>query len=137
MIDRDRVRMLLDAMWNQGDAEALEELYAETYVGHDPQNPLQGRDALMTWWEETLEISPDFHLDIHDVAIDGDMSAMRWTVGGTQTKEWRSIPPTGNAWLITGMTMSKWENDKIVESWTNSDMLGLLQQLEVIPAMSG
>jgi hypothetical protein len=37
---------------------------------------------------------------------------------------------------MTGMTIDKWEGDLIVESWTNYDALGALQQLGIVPEIA-
>jgi predicted ester cyclase len=79
---------------------------------------------------------PDLHLDVHDVLIDGDMSASRWTSGGTAQREFRGLPPTGKSNVMTGMDMAKWEDDRIVEQWTNYDLLGALQQAGIIPELA-
>lgn len=134
MIDTDRVLALVDRIWNEGDLDAIDELYAENFAGHDPQNPLQGRDAMRAWVQEARSVVPDFHINLHETISEGDISVTRWTVSGTQRKEWRGMPPTGKAFVITGMTMSKFDGDKIVESWVNADNLGMLAQLGVIPA---
>ncbi|NUR30137.1 MAG: hypothetical protein HOV83_30510 [Catenulispora sp.] len=36
---------------------------------------------------------------------------------------------------MTGLTMDKWEGDRIVEEWVNYDLLGALTQVGVIPPM--
>lgn len=136
MIDIDRTRDLLDAIWNQRHLGAVDELYAENFVGHDPQNPLQGRDGVKGWVEETMTVAPDFHLDLHETIAEGDMAVTRWTASGTQRGEWRGIPPTNKSFVVTGMTMSKFVDGRIVESWSNSDTLGVLQQLGIVPEMA-
>ena len=44
------------------------------------------------------------------------------------------IPPTGKQGAVTGITIDRFANGKIVESWYNFDALGLMQLLGVIPA---
>jgi hypothetical protein len=34
---------------------------------------------------------------------------------------------------VTGISIDRWQNGKIVESWVNWDALGLLQQLGAVP----
>jgi len=82
---------------------------------------------------ETRTIVPDFHINLHETITEGDLSVTRWIASGTQAKEWRGIPATNKAFVISGMTMSKFEGDKIVESWVNTDNLGMLQQLGIVP----
>lgn len=135
MMDIDRARSLVEALWNEGDFDVIEELYADNFVGHDPHNPIQGRGGMRQWVEDTRRVMPDFHINLHETLTDGDMSVTRWTASGTQRGEWRGIPATNKTFVVTGMTMSKFDDDKIVESWVNADNLGMLQQLGIIPQM--
>lgn len=63
-------------------------------------------------------------------------TAARWTMGGTSRGEFRGLPATGKTFVMTGMTIDKWEGERIVEEWTNYDLLGGLQQLGIIPEMA-
>ena len=42
-------------------------------------------------------------------------------------------PATGNRIEITGITIDRFAEGKIVEEWTNYDALGLLQQIGLVP----
>jgi predicted ester cyclase len=44
------------------------------------------------------------------------------------------IPPTGKQATVTGISIGRVVNGKIVESWSNFDALGMMQQLGVVPA---
>jgi predicted ester cyclase len=44
------------------------------------------------------------------------------------------IAPTGNEVAITGITIHRIEDGKIVEEWENWDALGLMQQIGAVPA---
>ncbi|MPY81033.1 MAG: hypothetical protein GEV04_21900 [Actinophytocola sp.] len=78
---------------------------------------------------------PDLHIDVHEVLCDGDLTAARWTMGGTATHEFKGPPATGKSYVMSGMSIAKWENDKIVEEWTVYNLLGALQQVGIIPEM--
>jgi predicted ester cyclase len=43
------------------------------------------------------------------------------------------MPATGKSATITGITIDRIADGKIVESWDELDQLGMLQQLGVIP----
>jgi predicted ester cyclase len=43
------------------------------------------------------------------------------------------MAPTGKSATFTGISIDRVVNGKVVEGWTNFDMLGMLQQLGVIP----
>ncbi|MDQ5854090.1 MAG: ester cyclase, partial [Chloroflexota bacterium] len=57
----------------------------------------------------------------------------RWTGRGTQQGELFGIPPTGKPVTVSGMTMARIQDGQGVEAWTQSDNLGVLQQLGAIP----
>ena len=45
-----------------------------------------------------------------------------------------SIAPTGNRATATGITIDRISGGKVVETWTNFDVMGMMQQLGVIPS---
>ena len=73
--------------------------------------------------------------------LDGQKSGInhihqkRWTVHGTHTGDWMGIPATGKEIVMTGNNVFRIANGKIAECWAESDALGLMQQLGVIPPL--
>ena len=63
---------------------------------------------------------------------DGDTVAVRYTVGGTHSGEYRDVEPTQQRVEWTGMAMYRVEDGNIAEIWIEEDRLGLLEQLEVV-----
>ena len=54
---------------------------------------------------------------------------------GTHKGDLMGIPPTGKSVTVTAMVISHLVDGKLSESWFTGDILGLLQQLGVVPAM--
>ena len=52
---------------------------------------------------------------------------------GTNTGSLNGMPPTGKKAAIGGISFERYENGKLAETQLNFDMMGLLQQLGVIP----
>ncbi len=65
---------------------------------------------------------------------EGDKVTCRYTFSGTHRGPLMGIPPTGKAATIGGISILRFDGDKCVERWTQTDFLGLMQQLGVIPA---
>ena len=59
--------------------------------------------------------------------------ATRWTATGTNSGSLNGMPPTGRSVMITGISIERFENGQIAETWVNWDFMGMLQQLGVIP----
>jgi predicted ester cyclase len=65
---------------------------------------------------------------------EGDKVVVRYTVEGTQQGELLGVLPTGKHFRISGICIYRLAEGKIAEQWEQMDMLGLMQQLGVIPA---
>ena len=102
--------------WNNGDLSLVDEFYAD-YTFHSPGMPdMHGTEAL------------------EDMLAEGDRVAWRATTRGTHRGELMGIPPTGKPIVVSSSIVSRFENGKWAEDWVLIDMLGMLQQLGVIPA---
>ena len=57
----------------------------------------------------------------------------RFTSRGTHQGEFVGIPPTGNQITVEGISIDRVVGGKSAESWTINDVMGMMQQLGVIP----
>jgi steroid delta-isomerase-like uncharacterized protein len=130
------VRRLTDELWNKGNLDVCDEVFAANCSFHDPSFPVKGITGMKEQARQLRAANPDLHMDVHDVLVDGDMTAARWTMGGTARGEFRGIPATGKTYVMTGMVIDKWQGDRIVEEWVNYDLAGTLQQLGIMPEMA-
>jgi len=55
------------------------------------------------------------------------------TAHGKHTGELLGIPPTGERLTMTGIAIRRIANGRLVEHWSQFDLLGLRQQLGVVP----
>lgn len=130
------IRRSVDDFWNKGNLAAADDFYAANYVGHDASGLHAG--GLEEFKRSATAIFtgfPDLQVTIEDVVVQGDKVVKRWTARGTHKGEFMGIPPTGNQVTITGIDIYRIAGDKIEECWSNSDTLGMMQQLGVVPAM--
>lgn len=139
MTPEERKQLLrtgVNEVYTKGNLDAMDDAYAPHCSFHDPTFPIQGVAGNKELIRETRAAQPDLHVELHEILVDGDMSACRWTMGGTSRGEFRGMPATGKSYVITGTTFDKWEGDRIVEEWAVYDSLGMLQQLGYIPEMA-
>jgi steroid delta-isomerase-like uncharacterized protein len=125
-------RRALDA-FNTGDLSIVDAIVADGSVGHDPANPSDssGPDGAKQVIEMYRGAFPDLHMTVEDQVSDGDLVVSRWSSSGTNSGELAGMPATGRSTSVTGITIDKIADGKIVESWTQWDNLGLMQQLGV------
>jgi len=64
---------------------------------------------------------------------EGDKVVARWTSFGTHNGDFMGISPTGKQVTTSGITIFRLQDGKIVEEWSESDMLGMLQQVGALP----
>jgi steroid delta-isomerase-like uncharacterized protein len=131
-------RRLVEDAFNAGRTEVIDELIAPTFVNHDPSvtEDLIGPEGTKQLIEGYRTAFPDLKVTVEEQIAEGDLVATRWTARGTHRGPFLGMEPTGKQATVTGLTIDRIENGKIVESWNNWDTLGLLQQLGVVPALA-
>ena len=82
----------------------------------------------------SLAAFPDGRTTTDDLVAEGDKVVERFTFVGTQKGDFMGIPASGKQVRVTGMSIFRIANGKIVEHWGENDAMGLLMQLGVLPA---
>jgi steroid delta-isomerase-like uncharacterized protein len=129
------VRRFYEELWNQGRMETADELFDEDFVGHAPGNAADSRgpDGVKKLIEMWRTAAPDLHVEIISQHAEGDKVATHFTCAGTQTGELMGIPPTGRFGVMAGIAITRIKDGKVVSDWGEFDLLGLMQQLGVVP----
>lgn len=123
-------------IWSTGNLSQLYEVYAPNCINHQRHHihndeTLKGIDSLRELIQEFRGAFPDFYDIIEDQIAEGNKVVTRFTSQGTQRGEWMGIPPTNKKICLSGVIIDRIEDGKIVESWVNWDLQGLLDQLGV------
>jgi steroid delta-isomerase-like uncharacterized protein len=138
--DAELSRRIFEDVWNRKNLSAIDDLIAADYVHHDPNSPAaNGIHGYKQFVNHYMSAFPDAHFTIHDAFTQGQNTDVqnevtRWTVVGTHKGELAGIPRTGRRFSVTGISIARVANGKIIESWNNWDALGMMQQLGVVPA---
>jgi steroid delta-isomerase-like uncharacterized protein len=122
---------LLDELWNRENFAIVDELVASDYDGHS-STEFNGPGGAKQFVSEVHKAFPDFQFTIEDQIAEGDKVATRWTARGTHQGEFQGVAPTGGQTTMTGITVFRIANGKLIDGWTNEDVLGLLQQLGAV-----
>lgn len=129
--NKDLVRRYLNA-FNERDRDTMSELLAEGVIEHGAHEELHGYDEIIEFLDVHFETFPDYSGTTKAMVAEGDTVAVRYTVSGTHTGEYRDVSPTGRTVEWTGIAIYRLEGDEITEIWIEEDRLGLLEQLEVV-----
>ena len=119
-------------MWNEGRADAIDELLADDAVIHGLGANLQGPAEFKRFHSAYRNAYPDVTIDVDDLVAEGDMVAVRWSAIGTHRGDGLGFPATGRRAQFTGMVFVRIKEGRLVEGWNNFDQLGMLQQLGIV-----
>ncbi|KQY38363.1 hypothetical protein ASD42_08015 [Nocardia sp. Root136] len=129
-------KRLFDA-WNARDLDVFDELMSADAIDHDPQNPfaeVHGPDGIKRLVQMYLAAFSDQRFLVNEQIAEGDFVTTRWTGTGTNDGEMMGMPATGKSAVVQGITINRFRDGKIVESWATWDTLGMMQQLGVVPS---
>jgi steroid delta-isomerase-like uncharacterized protein len=127
-------RRVTEAM-NQRNLAVFDELCAPDMVVHSANMTTQGVEAYKQALSQAFTAFPDLQFTIEDQLAEEDKSVIRFTESGTHQGDLMGIPATGKQYHGTGISIVRHDaNGKTAEVWINSDDLGMLQQLGVVPA---
>ena len=125
------VRRLFEEVWNKGNLAVADELFHPEHTSPSaptlPAGPA-GTKMIATMFRNAF---PDFHMDITHMAAEDDRVAARFVETGTQTGDFFGIPATGKKVKFSEIGILRIADGKVVESWYDVDMLGLMGQLGV------
>lgn len=135
MRDRNKAiaRRFLDELWNRSNFAVVDELLASDYDGHS-STVIRGPEGAVAFIPTVHAAFPDFQFKILDQIAEGDKVATRWKLSGTHEGAFQGAPPSGKRVEMTGITIFRVADGRLIEGWTNEDQLGLLQQIGAIPA---
>ena len=134
--NKDLIRNYFNAIDIAGktfNADTLDNFIAEDFVEH---NPFPGVPANREGWKQIFEMfangAPGYHI-IDDLIAEGDKVAGRVTAYGKHTGILLGIPPTNKDLVMTGISIWRVKEGKIIEHWRQTDQVGLMTQLGMLP----
>ena len=122
---------------DKGNLGIVDELVAEDYIDHAPPpipNLPKGREGVKRAFRTFQQATPGTH-HIEDQIAEGDKVVTRLTSAGKHEGDLPGAPRTGNDMKMTSITIHRIANGKLVEKWSEKDMLSLLQSLGMMPSM--
>ena len=107
---------------SEGDLEALDEFMAPELADEFKRDVAEIRRAF-----------PDYAGTNVEQIAEGEEVANRFVFLGTHLGEFEGVTPTGKRVEFVGHSIDRVVEGKIVESWVEVDMLGVMQQLGADP----
>jgi steroid delta-isomerase-like uncharacterized protein len=117
---REMFVTLMEEVFNRGNFDAADDLVADDFYNHEaPDSPgPQGFKASAIWLREAF---PDYHAELHELVVDGDLVAARLMVSGTHRGPFMGMPASGRSFSVQHMHMYRVNEGKVAEHWACRD----------------
>jgi predicted ester cyclase len=141
--NKDLCRRFIQKIFNESELSLIGDFLSPDAVNHELAGSLGDNDPRgqnIQWMADLLYLYrcafPDLRFQILDQIAEGDKVVTRLRMRGTHKNALMTIPASGNEIDITGVRVDRVLDEKIVESWFHLDMLGMLTQIEALPAIN-
>jgi steroid delta-isomerase-like uncharacterized protein len=127
------VRRFFDEGPSKGNLSTADELLSPDFVIHVPlpSSPgIKGMNEIITACRAAFE---HLNVTVEDMIAEGDNVAARFTAHGMHKGDFMGLPATGKPITMTGIEIFRIKDGKICELWGEANLLGLMQQLGIIP----
>jgi steroid delta-isomerase-like uncharacterized protein len=122
---------------DQGGVPDVGQYVAHDYRDHNPP-PFPGLGEGIVGVRQSfpyaLNAFSDFHHEIDAQLTEGDRVASRVTGYGTHVGDFLGVPGTGKEVSMSGISIHRVVDGKLVEHWAQVDAFSLLQQMGAIPS---
>jgi len=125
-------RLTIEDLNSKGKLELVDQHFDASYRGHETVVPELGREELKKNVQMYRTAFPDLVVKIDDIAAAGEKVLVRWTARGTHKGTFLGAAPTGKAVKTRGITVYTFRDSKIVEEWTQWDVLGVVRDLGIM-----
>jgi len=127
---------VVEEIWNRGDLDLTDSLFAPSYVNHHGliSDLVRGPEAIKVSVALYRAAFPNLWITVHELIAQGETVALRWTARNTESDERTALAPSTSRGTLAGMTFCGLVEDKIAESWTSWDTADVLRRLGVVPA---
>jgi predicted ester cyclase len=124
------MRKFIDEAVNKGNLNAADGLIPDSYVFHGADGKaITGIDAYKKFLGGVRASFPDIKYVIDDIAVDGNVMAIRASFTATHSVPIGNAAPTGNKVSMVEALFFRLENGKPVEEWQYLNQLSLMKQI--------
>jgi predicted ester cyclase len=134
--NKAKARRLFEEGFNQGNIDVVDEVLNPNFVCYDPNSEsgaVRGSETIKGEIEYFRNAVPDLTYIIEDQIAEGDKVVTRYMLSGTHQGEFFGVGPTGERIMMSGISIARFEDGKMVEEWPEYDLLGVMRQIGAIP----
>jgi steroid delta-isomerase-like uncharacterized protein len=120
--------------WNRGDLAAYLTLYDDDVRLHGYSPEPMDKASVTGFYEQHFRAFPGGQIELLHTFADRDDLVTRFVMRGRHEGEFLGVPATGCEIALDGITIMRFRDGRVLERWSQADMLGLLVQFGAMPA---
>ncbi len=123
--------------YNSNNLGLLGDILSPDLVAHSLMPGFRpGLESYKQLHQGTVAAFPDVHVDTESLIAEGDLVVERWTQTMTHTgvAVFGAPAASGKKVRVTGLSLYRIADDKVVEHWGEMNFHNVLMQLGVLPA---
>jgi predicted ester cyclase len=129
--NKQRYADYIQAIFNEARFDELDGFLAPEYAIKDaPPGSAEGAAGIREVVTMFRTGFPDMVITLDEVIGEGDWVASKSTLRGTQTGEFFGVAPTGRPVSVSSLTMVRFRDGKLLESWVKNDVAAMMRQLQ-------
>lgn len=129
--NKEIVQNLYEQSLNTRNFEYLRKIISDDFKGPGGK---RGAEAFEDRVTPLIKAFSDVQWNIQEVFGEGDKVIIRWKLEGTHTKPFMNIEATGKPVSNEGIGIYELNYGKIINAWVQTDRLGFLEELGVLPS---
>jgi steroid delta-isomerase-like uncharacterized protein len=130
--NRRKLVEMWDVVDNGHHLDAVDGYISDDYVRHSAEGD-QTREQFKEMLGDLYRAFPDSRYTMDQIVAEEDRVAYRWVMTGTHQETYMGVPPTQKRIAASGITISRFEDGKIVEDWASWHRVSVLHSLGIIP----
>ena len=126
------MRRWFKEVWNEGKTQTIYELLSPDAIGIgqlEDGGQLRGPAEFLPLVERIRGAFPDINMVVEEAFGAEDKVVLRWSATMTHHGDHLGMPASGKRVRMTGITIARIADKKIIEGWDNWDQLGMLKQI--------
>jgi|SRR5215813_10543347 len=118
---------------NRGHREIIFDTHAPDCAIHFPDPRVTTREQMKGLADQLVAAFPDVHAEVADTLSTDDKVVIRNHVRATHKGAFNGVPATGRAVQWSEIHIYRIAGGKIVEQWSEVNLLGVLMQIGALP----
>ena len=132
--NKRQVSRIYDEAISSGIYDVIGELIAPNYVSHGLPMSVNGPQEFRQSVETFRSAFPDLYMLVEEQIADGDRVSNQGYITGTHRGEFLGVPASGQQIKVNVISIWRFENGKVAESWVQLDLMSLMRQIGAVPA---